>query len=60
MINWTKDMLRILKEEYPTKSNAEIGAMLGISARVVQWKAYWLGLKKHNSWTHIEWTGKQL
>lgn len=60
MINWTKDMLRILKEEYPTKSNAEIGAMLGISARAVQWKAYWLGLKKHNSWTHIEWTGKQL
>ena len=45
-IYWSKDMLDLLKREYPTTFNYEMAELLAMSQRTMQRKAKELGLKK--------------
>ena len=54
-IYWSPQMLSDLKRLFPTTSNSECAAILGVSLRTVVRKAREIGLEKDSTWLQEVW-----
>lgn len=55
-IEWSEEMLQVLKENYATEINGDLAARLGVGVRALRYKAQAMGLKKASdfrSWPEV-------
>lgn len=59
-IFWSRQMLDLLRQNFPTMLNNDLAGILGVSCRTMIRKARELGLKKDSEWLSSIWDERRL